>query len=120
MSFFDYDVDTKSDRLDKLSIESGKLGMDIWDHSDPSASRGDHLDKYGICKSCNSFACVQYELDGEIAYCWKHEARLSGNQRIVKCTNYAKRGQMTLQEMNEIAWDLSDMVHHKPAGFHSK
>jgi hypothetical protein len=112
------DLDEKDIALERDKIEtSGEaLGVDSYEASGgPTVS---DVDIFGVCKDCRFFKYIRYEFHGQKAYCSRHEARLTGTQRIVECSDHDQRGKMSLNQMMDIAYDLSYLTapDHKRAG----
>lgn len=98
----DLDNDKRMAVVEELEAKSIELGFGD-QYSPPSASssrrRNTGLkDKVGLCHDCNHLEYAQTEYGNVYAGCRYYEFRLSGRDRIVTCSSYSRRGQMTLQE----------------------
>jgi hypothetical protein len=75
--------------------------------------------RYGICGTCKEFVLIK-RMNTEHAFCnWQcgdaPPIRLSCTDRIIDCTKYYPRGQMSLWEMKREAMIID--IHEKKAGF---
>lgn len=112
------ELDEKENTLERDRIETSgeSLGVDTYE-AGGAATIGD-VDIFGVCKDCKYFKYIRYEFHGQKAYCSRHEAKLSGTQRIIECSDHDQRGKMSLHQMMDIAYDLSYLFEptHKRAG----
>ena len=89
------------------------IGQDRWDSVKlPTTSNEARL---GLCSDCINANVVTTEYGTVYAYCDRFEMSISGRDAIVSCTRYSKRGELTLQEMQDIAIIIE--VDKKQAGF---
>lgn len=95
---------------------SESLGMDSWEKQAPVWK--DECERYGICAKCCAFFWLKYEFSGDLAHCQEWDRQLLGNQRITECSRYAPRGQMTLNQMVDIATIID--ISTKKVGFTEK
>ena len=94
---------------DKIETSGESLGIDTYEAGKGRVISRD-TDIYGLCKDCRYFKYVRYEFIGQRALCDRFDTRLSGSQRIVECNEFDERGKMSLQQMMDIAYDLSYLV----------
>lgn len=112
------DLDSKEIALERDRIETSGEAMGVDSYEAGGGATTNDVDIYGICRDCRYFKYIRYEFHGQKAYCSRHEARLSGTQRIMECSDYDQRGKMSLNQMMDIAYDLSYLFepNHKRAG----
>lgn len=60
--------------------------------------------RLGICFECNNCDWCITEFDNVIAYCDHFEVRLSGRDKMKRCSAFKTRGQMSLSQMANMAW----------------
>lgn len=99
----DLDEDQLTDLEDELEAQSESLKLSMY-NSKGANKFSDAVDKFGLCKDCAGFQYIRFEFHGERAVCLYLEARLTGSQRIAECSQYNKKGQLSLQQMQSIAW----------------
>ena len=115
-------VDNTIDRLGKKDrkfvnkeIDAGAraLGYDT-EYGSPKQTVF-NKDKFGICHDCVFLRGAESMYGRTIAICNEFEMRLNGMDPIKNCTEYKKRGGMTLWDMKEMALILD--VDRRTAGF---
>lgn len=72
--------------------------------------------EYGLCHDCANFSAVRTEYDKTFAKCELFNKILNTNDVITSCTDYIKRGQLSLRDMKEIAI-IIDPSSNKKIGF---
>ena len=91
--------------------QQGKQIIDIY--YDESYTRVD--DDYGLCTDCKQFKITKMEFGDVIAECETWDVRRTSNRRVEECSSYNKRGQLTLQDMKEVAYIID--VGSRKIGF---
>ncbi len=100
------------EKLNKeISLGKARLGMDKWDEevSVPFPS-----ETFGLCSTCKILKAARTRYGRVKAKCYEFEVNLYGIDPITECTAYDRRGQLTLQHMQEIATLIE---FKKPMGF---
>jgi len=112
------DLDKKKQIEIRYAIDSATdiLGMDEWDGLG-QAKYGSTLEgMVGLCATCSHLEYCESEYGNVHAKCYEYDLRLSGAQRIVECTKYDKRGQLSLNQMYGMAY-LIEVDKSKIDGF---
>ena len=93
-------------------LDSGAalLGQDMWDTQKTFTKN----EKLGLCNDCNYLESFNTEYGRIFARCRDMDIDLP-NDRIVDCTRYVKKGTLTLQDMEKIAYIIE--VGKKDIGF---
>lgn len=73
--------------------------------------------KWGICRHCESFQHCKTEFGREFAKCGAFGLVLNQNDRMEECTMYEKFGDMSIQDMQAIAYIIEPK---RGAGFTEK
>lgn len=81
----------------------------------------DFASNYGLCSGCTYFVYREYEHGHKsVSICSHHNSdgiqRLHSSHRITKCSDYMKRGQLSLEAMWTIGKHI-EIKHDKPIGF---
>lgn len=72
------------------------IGIDTYENT--NVIRCD--DNYGLCSSCKQFSVKKAKFSIKNAYCLTDSyVRLSSEDPIIECSEYEKRGSMTLEQM---------------------
>lgn len=95
----DYDKEEKESIENFLESKANLLGFDRWE----GTSGCNPLERFGICSSCKHMQYARTQFTIRKAFCYNLEIILSEQAPITECTNYNKKGEMTLQMMMEIA-----------------
>lgn len=64
--------------------------------------------RFGICSDCTSLEMANGDTGVLFAQCKYFERKLSQRSPIRECTQFYKRGQLSLWDMKEIAWLIDD------------
>lgn len=106
-------MDEDAEKKLNTEIHKGKarIGLDKWDDDYVSPFFKESL---GLCSSCKCLKAAQTRYGRTKAKCWEFEVELYGIDPVIECTCYARRGEMTLTQMQEIA-TLIDLK--RPVGF---
>lgn len=75
-------------------------------------------DRLGICFECSHCDWCITEFDKIVAACNMFEARLSGRERMKRCSSFKKRGEMSLNAMVGMAYLID--IPKDGAGFINK
>ena len=60
--------------------------------------------RLGICAKCEHASWSVTEFGNVTAMCWHFELRLSGKDKIKRCTSFSPKGHMNLATMASLAW----------------
>ena len=71
--------------------------------------------KLGLCKDCKHLQMAKTEFGNTFANCYDLDIKLSAEDPVVECTNYEKRGTMSIFEMERIAYIIE--TDKRKAGF---
>lgn len=107
---------------------------EIWDFKDEVRDTGKNIkdklssagdaesaiieDRLGICFGCDHCEWCITEFDRVVASCEYFECRLSGKDRMKKCSRFKRRGEMSLNDMAGMAWLID--IPKDGAGFINK
>ena len=58
---------------------------------------------FGICNSCKNFCYVKKEFGSIKTWCEIWKCPIVGEEKIIKCLDYGKRGELTLDDMVQMA-----------------
>lgn len=95
----DYEKDLK-DKIDS-EIQAGQAGLpENWDGH---IIENIKIDKYGLCNTCTKVRICKTKYHRVMAYCEQWERHLNEIDPVIECTNYKKRGQLSLFEMQNMA-----------------
>lgn len=83
-----------------IDINANVLGFDSWSRSNGKLRI---LDGYGLCSKCNNFQFARSEFKTKLAKCSEFENFLSSEDPVSDCTNFEKRGSMSVDDMKLIA-----------------
>ena len=111
MKLKDLETEERNDLENELEAQSIRLGMDSYDS--PTDTITKLKDLIGVCSDCKYLDYARMEFGDVYASCDIFNKRLSGQNRVVECNKYSKRGQMSLQEMYTIA-HLIDVDKGRP------
>jgi hypothetical protein len=80
-----------------------------------------NVEGYGVCSKCSNFSLVEYENGHRtFAFCvhhrWENPKRLSSSYRITRCSDFYKRGSLSLEAMWLMARKI-DADNKKQIGF---
>lgn len=81
----------------EVTTSANMLGMDDW--RDNKSFDGNKLDGFGICACCQNFGYARTEFAIVVAKCFEHDIRLHSQNPIKECTNYKKKGELSLAMM---------------------
>jgi len=95
--------DFKENLKDKIDseIQIGQAGLpENWD--------GDVIDdiktdKYGLCNNCTKAMIYKTKYYRTTGYCEKWEKYLNEIDPVTECTNYSRRGEISLWDMKQMA-----------------
>lgn len=99
----DFDEDEKKNLSDELDSVAALLGHDPWESSSPTFVHNHLQDTLGICASCTHLEYCRTEFGRIYAKCGFMDIRLMGGDRMAECTKFSPRGQLSINEMKEIA-----------------
>ena len=105
----------KKDREDtkaKLEIFASLIDTDSWAAGTPKRSR---TKDYGLCSDCIDFRFYKTEYGRGCGYCSLWRKYINKIDIIIECADYNKRGQMSLNDMKEIAVIIE--IDDKKIGF---
>jgi len=93
----------KKDRTDisQAFVKEGEKLEETYDHP----KLGDSL---GMCSDCKFCAVTEFEFKGYVVYCNYHDKAMNQKDRVVRCNSYTKRGQISLYDMQNIAWIIDN------------
>jgi hypothetical protein len=103
----------KDEEKDSLTEAYTTQGNKIEEQGDQPC--GTLLDALGLCHDCKYCAVTEFEFKGAWVVCNYHERSLNMKDRIVRCNSYTKRGQMSLFDMQGLAWLIEN--DKKKVGF---
>ncbi len=87
----------------EISVKSSLLGVEDYEFSNKLIVEED----YGLCCSCKQFSLKRSKYSVRKAYCFvDRKLRLSSDDPITECSDYDKRGSMTLEQM----WALATLI----------
>ncbi len=109
----------KRDMSDELDAKALLVGADSWENINPQISKNKLEDLLGICASCTQLEYCETEFGRTYARCGFMEIRLTGKDRMVERTKFSPRGQLSLNDMKEIATYI-DVKKEKDVGFIKK
>ena len=84
----------------KADIQSQLLGIDSWDGV---VGNTNGVSKFGLCVTCQEFLYAKSEFRVKAAKCRDLEIVLNQDDPVTECTQYIKKGQLSLNEMYEMA-----------------
>lgn len=61
-------------------------------------------DSYGLCSDCKEFKITKMEFGEVFANCHAWDKMRTSKRRVMECSAYAKRGQMSLWDMQTMAY----------------
>ena len=99
MKYNELDPDDKNKISEMVSANAKLIGADEWEG--PKTYRAD--DSWGICHTCNWFQFAKTEFGKVFAKCSELKVMLDQKDRMTECTMYEKIGQMSLNDMQQIA-----------------
>jgi len=106
----------RSKALKNVSINARRItGDSIFGDLEGNESRK-LWSEYGLCHDCENFSAVRTEYGKTFAKCELFNKILNTNDVITSCTEYSKRGQLSLRDMKEIA-TIIDPSSNKKIGF---
>jgi len=106
----------KSD-LDK-EVKRGLLSIGInEDYDDSFKHKFISRKNFGICYDCRSLMAYQTQYGRSYGKCFQFDKEMNGNDPVVKCTYYDKKGMLSLDDMKEIAIIIE--VDKRKVGFGS-
>ena len=107
--------DFEKNRKDRISkeISLGTCGLPTNWNDDIQETLVD--DKHGLCGNCRWFRLSITKYGKTYAYCREWEKYLNGIDPIIKCNEYNKRGQLTLNDMKDMAVIIE--IDKKKVGF---
>ena len=96
---------------DSLCHEITSEGKRLYDN-DEYEKKATHDSKWlknkiGLCSDCSSLNYCRSEFGNIVASCARFKIRITGRNRIMECTDYYQRGQMSLYDMYQIAWIIN-------------
>jgi len=95
----------------ELESVASSLGFDAYD----SALNDIKISTFGLCSKCSFFKITKTEFRILLVKCGELNIRLNEKERVVECSTFVHRNQMSLNEMKEIAYIIES--NHKKAGF---
>lgn len=95
----DFDKKEKAKIEDEISANAASIGQERYSRS---LNHSNHHE-YGLCNTCNQFNYARTAFTIRHAKCSEYEITLNQQDPITECTNYAKRGALSLNEMYDIA-----------------
>ena len=96
----------------EVDIGARSIGADTEYGSAPNKF---NKDKFGICYNCQHLKAAVTEYNKIYAKCYELEIYLNSLDPVIDCSEYKKRGSMTLWEMKDIATVIE--VGRRKAGF---
>jgi len=72
--------------------------------------------EFGMCVSCKHMCYVKSEFSVVYASCSLYDVRLKEGRPIIECTGYDRKGNLTLNQMWDIAYVL-ELEKDRVAGF---
>jgi len=107
------DLDKKviQDITSEIEAGASNIGQDTYDY----ASNHFINNKLGVCADCVYLNQVVTEYDKIYARCRELEIPIKGVDPIRECTRYNKRGSLTINEMQDIAYIIE--VDKRKIGF---
>lgn len=99
-------------RYDDEDDKLNSLGRDVKSRVENSENTKCINKDFGVCNNCKRFFYLEYELGAYEAYCARFEesgmvVSRSHTKRIIKCNGFIRDGQMSLWDMQNIAWNLN-------------
>jgi hypothetical protein len=113
MKYTDLQDTEKRKIVTTLESASARLGRDTY------SNEPGHIDGHnplGICKNCKNLGMMKTEFNNIYARCRSFDVVLTGKDRISTCTDFDRKGELTLDEMREIAY-LIEAKKPKITGF---
>jgi len=113
--FMDEIVTVKDGVEKQVKKGANKLGFSFYgdDISRPA------FDKVilGICYDCQNLQCVKTTWGNMAAKCYEFNMVLNPQDPVEHCTNYNKRGQLSLVQMIDMATPIDPEAKKRRAGF---
>lgn len=114
------DVEDKKDR-EALEAEidhsAQRIGMGKWEDS---KNRITGVEKFGLCSTCKNFEAARNKYGIVWARCSSiYDMRISDEHPITECTDYTKRGTLSLEMMMGMAYLIDPGKRTIPVGFES-
>ncbi len=100
--FSDFSEEEGQSEEDALNALADAHGLGMWD-TPGLIFKEDLKSVYGICASCNNFYYCRQAYQNKRAYCNRFEILLMGKDRMIECNKYEGKGQLTLNQMKDIA-----------------
>ena len=107
----DFNKDVRQDMRDVVNAGAVSLGQDAYAHPTEHVT----ANKLGMCSDCVYLNRILTEYGRVYAYCTEFKVPLKGIDPVKECTTHAKRGVMTLNEMQDVAHIIE--VNNKQIGF---
>lgn len=109
-------MDEKRKKINK-EVNSAARSLKLMDEYDEEIHTKNIFDEdiFGICHDCMHFRCAETKYGNAFANCWEFEVRLNASDPVTKCSQYKKRGEMTLIEMKDMAYIIE--IEKRKAGF---
>lgn len=90
----------------EIRVRSSILGLEDYEYTNKLCID----DNYGLCSSCKQFSIKRSKYSVRKACCFvDRRVRLSSDDPITECSDYDKRGSMTLEQM----WALAALIGDK-------
>ena len=98
----DFKDKERSKIIDDITKRVGTIGLETWYDDGVKAFVGG--DGFGLCQSCLNLRIVKSKYAIKCADCsMVDNLHLSSDDPIIECSNYSKRGELTLQVMFSLA-----------------
>jgi len=110
----DYDEKASNKIRESIINSANLIGIDEYEGSCGNVSNG-LTSNFGLCSDCTHFSFCASEFRVRVAKCSLNNVGLYDHDPIRTCTDYLKRGQMTLSMMFDMALMLE--VDKKIVGF---
>lgn len=115
---FDRFLDEDSPKRREISreVERGAKAIKMDEDGNLSSKKIFNKELFGICYDCKKFRGAVTKYGNAYAWCWEFETKLNASDPVVKCSEYEKRGGLTLFEMKDMA-TLIEVDKKEKAGF---
>jgi len=110
--FGDYTEDEQA----SLGNELTSIASEI-DHKQKGDKRKNiNEEALGLCHNCQYLSCAKTEFGNTLAKCTSFQCVLDGRDKIVTCTDHELAGQLTMWQMQDMAYIINPGKKDK-AGF---
>ncbi|KKN08869.1 hypothetical protein LCGC14_1052380 [marine sediment metagenome] len=107
----DYKDEEKQDIRESVNLQGKKIIDSFYEEGHQKVSD----DSYGLCADCKEFKITKMEFGETFAECGVWDKRRTSQRKVEECSAYVKRGQMTLFDMQQMAYIIE--VDTKKIGF---